>query len=400
MPTRQNLGPFPCSRAIKVKKKSNFPPKSAIRCLTIGSLIWLSQSLIACQANKNMKDSGVTRRESHLVLNNATLEQSNAKGQTVWKIQVKKANYSPDRKKADLQKIRGNLFQDGKLVLQVSADRGEIIKDGADISLKENIIAKDPRNGIIIRTDAIQWQPERDLVMIPDNLRGSHAKLEVAAKEGRYYTRKQRLELSGQIVATAKNPRLQLKTERLYWNIPQNKIIGDRHLEIVRYREQQVTDRLVTNRSQIDLKHNNVLIEDNIEFKSLDPPLQMSSNSLLWNYQERTVKSDQPMQLFHDRDGIRIVGNRAFVNLPQKLAQLDGGVQGNSSRNQAKLYAEKLTWNIGSQVVEAFGNITYEQVKPPQFHLTGERATGRLQDNSIVVTGGEHQQVVTEIVPQ
>lgn len=376
-------------------------PKSTMRCLTNGGLICLSLILISCQPlGKNPKDSGVTRRESHLVLNNATLEQSNAKGQTVWKIQVKEANYSPDRKKADLQKIRGNLFQDGKLVLEVSADRGEIIKDGADISLKENIIAKDPRNGIVIRTDAIQWRPEKDLVMIPDKLRGSHAKLEVAAREGRYYTRKQRLELSGQILATAKNPRLQLKTERLYWNIPQHKIIGDRHLEIVRYRDQEVTDRLVTNRSQIDLKQNSVLIEENIDFKSLDPPLQMSGNSLLWNYRDRTVKSDQPIELFHYRDQIKIVGNRAFVNLQEKLAELEGGVAGNSSHNQAKLYAEKLTWNIGSQVVQAFGNITYQQMKPPQFQLTGERATGRLQDNTMVVTGGDRQQVVTEIVPQ
>ena len=375
--------------------------KSVIRFLCSGSLIWLSLILVACQPlGKKVTDSGVTRRESQLVLNNATLEQSNSKGQTVWKIQVREANYSPDRKKADLRGIRGNLFQDGKLVLQVSGDRGEIVKDGADISLKDNVIAKDPRNGIVIRTDAIQWQPERDLVLIPDNLHGSHAKLEVTAKEGRYYTRKQRLELSDQILATAKNPRLQLKTERLYWNIPQHKIIGDRNLEIVRYQDRDVTDRLVTNRSQIDLKQNNVLIESNIEFKSLDPPLQMSGNSLLWNYQQRTVKSEQPIQLFHYRDGITIVGNQALVNLQEKFAQLQGGVQGNSSRNQAKLYAEKLTWNIDSQVVEAFGNITYEQVKPPQFHLTGERATGRLQDNSMVVTGGDHQQVVTEIVPQ
>ena len=226
------------------------------------------------------------------------------------------------------------------------------------------------------------------------------SKLEVTANEGRYYTRKQRLELSGQILATAKNPRLQVKTERLYWNIPQHKIIGDRNLEIVRYRDQSITDRLVTNRSQIDLKQNSVLIEDNIEFKSLDPPLQMSGNSLLWNYQQRTVKSEQPIQLFQYRDGITIVGNRALVNLNTKLAELEGGVEGNSNHNQAKLYAEKLTWNIGSQVLEAFGKITYEQVKPPQFHLTGERATGRLQDNSMVVTGGDHQQVVTEIVPQ
>jgi lipopolysaccharide export system protein LptC len=333
-------------------------------------------------------------------LNNATLEQSNVKGQTVWKIQVKKANYSPDRKKADLEEIRGNLFQDGKLVLQVSAERGEIVKDGSDISLKQNIIAKDPRNGIVIRTDAIEWQPERDLVRIPNNFRGSHAKLEVMAEEGRYYTRQQRLELIGKIVATAKNPRLQLKTERLYWNIPQHKIIGDRSMEIVRYQDQEITDRLVNNSSEIDLKNNSVLIKDNIEFKSLNPPLQMSGNSLLWNYKDRTVKSDQPIQLFHYRDGIKIAGNRARINLNQKVAQLEGGVEGSNSRNQAKLYAEKLTWNIASQVVEAVGNVTYQQAKPPQFYLTGQRATGSLQDNSLVVTGGDRQQVVTEIIPQ
>ena len=75
-----------------------------------------------------------------LILNNATLEQANPSGQPLWKIQVKKATYTQDQKIARLENIKGNIYQDGKVVLQVSADRGEVYKEVHEILLKDNIV--------------------------------------------------------------------------------------------------------------------------------------------------------------------------------------------------------------------------------------------------------------------
>jgi lipopolysaccharide assembly outer membrane protein LptD (OstA) len=119
---------------------------------------------------------------------------------------------------------------------------------------------------------------------------------------------------------------------------------------------------------------------------------------LSWNYKNRTVESDKPVQVVQYEDRVTITGNQASVNLDKQIAHLSGGVQGFSSRNQAKLYATDLTWNIASKIVEATGNVVYEQTDP-KFHLTGEHAIGILQQNSVVVSGNQKDRVVTEIYP-
>jgi LPS export ABC transporter protein LptC len=362
------------------------------------SLLTLSACQQPQQKSRNSSDFSSQELKSHLILNNATLEQSNSQGQTLWKIQVEKATYTPDRKKAQLTNIKGNIFQDGKRVLQVSADKGEVYRDGEEVFLQENILAFDPRNGTTIRSDEVEWRPKQDVLMVRKKLKGSHPKLEASATEGRYYTRKQQIELIGNIVANSRKSQLQLKTEHLIWQIPKEKLIGDRPLKMVRYQDKIITDQVTTNRAEVDIKNNTVLIQKNNEFKSLQPPVQIASNSVLWNYKDRIVKSDQPIKLIHYLDEITITGNQAQVDLNKKIAYLKGGVQGISQRNQAQLYANEVVWYISSKIVEATGNVTYQQAKP-KINLTGDKAVGTLQNNNVVVTSNSPKRVVTEIYP-
>jgi hypothetical protein len=57
-----------------------------------------------------------------------------------------------------------------------------------------------------------------------------------------------------------------------------------------------------------------------------------------------------------------------------------------------------MMWEIPTQKLQASGNVIYQQVNPP-FNTTGPTAVGRLQDQSIVVTGSAGTRVVTEIIP-
>jgi LPS export ABC transporter protein LptC len=383
---------------------SNFIQKRHLQpnwILTVGVLFLLS-AITSCQGNNQPQSNPdnsqqeAANAESKLILNNATLEQSNAKGEMLWKIQVDEAAYSPDRKKAQLTAVKGNIFQDGKIVLRIKADQGEIARDGQEIYLKENIVAVDPRNNAVMQSDEVEWIPQESVLMIRKNLRGSHPQLTASAKEGKYYATKQKLEFIGNIIAVSKKPRMQLKTEHLLWKIPEQKVIGDRLLNIVHFQDKIITDKLVANYAEIHLNIKQVIVKNNIEFKSIKPPIQVATNEFIWKYEARQLTSSKPVKLIHYQQGVIITGNQAEVDLTNSIAYLRGGVKGNSTANAAKLYSNNLTWNVNTQIIEALGNVIYQQTDP-DFNLTGEKAVGTIHDNKIVVSGNARDRVVTEI---
>ncbi len=382
-------------------KKQHLPPNLV---LTVG-MLFLASAITACQGNSESQNNSnnstqeVGNTESRLILNNATLEQSNAQGEILWKIQVDEAAYSPDRKKAQLTAVKGNIFEKGQIVLKIKADQGEIYRDGQEIYLKQNVVAVDPRNNAVMESDEVEWRPQESVLMVRKNLRGSHPQLKASAKEGKYYANKQEFELTGNIIATSNKPQMQLKTEHLLWKIPQQKVIGDRLLNMIRFQDKTITDKLVANRAEVHLNTKRVIVQENIEFKSIKPPVQVATNEIIWKYQDRQVTSSKPVTLIHYEQGVTITGNQAEVDLTNNIAYLRGGVQGNSTANAAKLYSNDLTWNINTQIIEALGNVIYEQTNP-DFNLTGEKAVGTINDNKIVVSGNGQDRVVTEIFPE
>lgn len=189
-----------------------------------------------------------------------------------------------------------------------------------------------------------------------------------------------------------------MKTEHLVWQIKEQKTNGEKRIWIERYKAKIVTDRVEADKSQVDLKTKIVTLNKNIQLTSLDPPLLMSSNSAIWNVNAETVVSDQPVRIVQQKENIILTANQGQVDLKQKVANLTGGVQAIGSKNQATVFANQMKWDMPTQNVQASGNVIYQQVNPP-FNTTGPTALGRLQDQSIVVTGGAGTRVVTEIIP-
>jgi LPS export ABC transporter protein LptC len=368
------------------------------------ALCFLAIALLsACKSEnrtekKLKQDTAATDIEGSLVFKNITLDQADEKGRPLWKVKAKQATYSKDKKVARIEQPSGDLYQDGKVVLQVSAASGEIRQDGKIVLLKGQITATDTRNGAVFKGDDLEWHPKEDLLIVRNNLKGTHPQLQATAKEGRYFTRKQQVELLGQVAAISKDPDLQMKTEHLIWQIKEQRANGEKRIWIERYKAKIVTDRVEADKSQVDLKTKIVTLNQNIQQTSIDPPLLMSSNSAIWNVNAETVVSDQPVRMVQQKENIILTANQGQVDLKQKVATLTGGVQAFGSRNQAKLYANQMKWDIPTQNVQASGNVSYQQVNPP-FNTTGPTAVGRLQDQSIVVSSAPGKRVVTEIIP-
>ena len=362
-------------------------------------LLLLIIGIVGCQTStlEPQQVSQENRSDTQLVLNNAVLEQSNAAENTVWKIKAESIVYSQDKQTATLNKVVGNLLQDGKIILQLSAKTGEVRDNGNVILLDEDIIASDPRNGSAIYSDAVEWRPQENQLLFKEKFTGIHPNLEITANKGKYLTDTESLEIQDDVVATTNQPTLRLKSDRLVWKIAQEQIESPAAIEIVRYNENQtITDRLVSDRAVVDLASNTATLNQNIELTSLDPQLQVATNFLTWNYQDRIGKTNQPIQIIERDRPISLTGNQGEINLQQQLAKLQNGVKGINRLKASELYARQLIWKIDTEEVEAVGNVVYEQ-GDPQARLTGEKAVGSLIDNNIVVTSNGKQQVTTVI---
>ncbi|MGK7952172.1 MAG: LPS export ABC transporter periplasmic protein LptC [Xenococcaceae cyanobacterium] len=362
-------------------------------------LLWL---LTACQSSyirEQSDNSREERSETQLTLENAILEQSNTKGNIIWKVKSNKTTYSPDRQTAKLEEVTANLLENGKIILQLSSRKGEIKQNGTIILLQEQILVTDPRNQAVVRSELAEWQPAAQILKISRGIEGSNDNLKVTADRGIYSIERQSLELAGNIIATTVNPSLQLKTDQLIWSIPQQKVIGNRPLEVVSYQNNRISDRVVAEQGNVDLQQNVISLQQNVEMRSQNPPIQIATNSLDWNYETRIVTSDSPIQIIDLDNQLNIVANQGTIDLDQQIANLDNGIKGTNNRNQSHLYARQLVWDIPTEKVEATGNVIYRQVDPP-LNLRGDKAIGTLNNNNVVITSKNRQnQVITEINP-
>lgn len=378
---------------VNLSLKVNFILKSCCFLLLL--------AVVGCQqSNSNTSASRISesRTQTQLILNNAILEQSNSEDNTVWKIQAKSSVYTEDKKIARLQAVTANFLQDGQVILRVSAEAGEVRNNGNLILLQDNIVAQDTRNGIVVKSDEIEWQPAKHLLSIRQNPIAIHPNLEVKAREGIYFTDTQNLELNNNIVATTIDPALQLKSDRLVWDIPQETLTTPLGLQIVRYQPDGNTiDSLVADRGTVNLSNNTATLSDNVELVSYEPQLRMATNSLIWNYQTRQVNADKPLKIIDRQHNLEVTGNQATADLNQNVVRLSNGVKGINYQDRAQIYAEKLIWQIDTKTIEATGNVVYQQ-SDPQINLAGEKAVGKLAEERLIVTGNQEKQVVSTIL--
>ena len=389
----------------KVRKKAAFSnsallPSSVAKGLFFFVLLW---GMAACQPalveEQQSDNNNLERLETQFTLENAILEQSNPQGNILWKVKSHKTVYSQDRQTAKLERVTANLLEDGQLIMQLSSNKGEIKENGLVILLQGQILVTDARNQAVVRSEEAEWRPSEHILLVHKRIRGSKENLEIEADRGKYLIDVQSLELEGNIVANTLQPSLRLKTDHLLWSIPQQKVIGTRPLEIVRYQDDTISDRVVANQGEVDLQKNVLYLQKDVEMRSLEPSLHIATNFVEWNYQTRVATSDQPIHIIDLENELDIIGNQGTIDLNQQVATLDKGIKGINNRNQSQLYAQNLVWDIPTEKVEATGNVIYQQVDP-LLNLTGDKAIGNLGNNSVVVTSNNQQnRVVTEIVP-
>lgn len=342
--------------------------------------------------------ANVSDFEGNLSFNNVTLEQADEQGRPLWNVKAKKAVYSKDKKIARIEFPVGDLYQNGQLVLKVKAKQGEIQEDGKLVFLRGEIVATDPRNGMTLKGTELEWRSQENILVARNQLVGTHQKMTATAKEGKYYSTNQQLELIGKVEGTSQDPDLRIRTERLFWLIPQSLLTTDQRIQIDRYLQKKVTETAIANASQVNIKTQVATLQKKVQMVSANPPLQLEGEALVWNIKNKLVVANQPVTIYHKQQQVLAKGQQGQMDLQRNIAILGKGARGIGLKNQSELIGQQVTWYISNEQFIAEGNVRYRQTDPP-LNLNGTKAVGRLRDQTVVVTGNPGDRVVTEIIP-
>jgi LPS export ABC transporter protein LptC len=337
--------------------------------------------------------------EAKLELEGLKFEQVDKQGKPLWKVRAERGVYTPDRKSAKVTNLDGDLYQDGRIVLHIKAKTGEVEQEGEKIVLRGDVVATEIRNQLVISGQEVEWQPKADLLLIRDRVRATQPKFQATAEQGKYLTRKQQLDLFGKITAVASDPRLAMQTEHITWIVKEQNIIGDRPTQIQRYKDNKITAKVTTNSFSTALDRKIINLQGNVRLDATSPLIQVDGESFVWDLDRETIVADRPLTILHPPEAVTFNANSGTLDLKGSVATLGGNATGVSSRNRAKLRADRLIWEIASQQLVGTGNVVYQQVDPA-IKFTGTRGVGKLQDRSIVVSSDGKQRVQTEFIPQ
>jgi LPS export ABC transporter protein LptC len=351
------------------------------------------------QSTKPQPSPTPTAIEAKLQLENLSFEQVDKQGKPMWKVRAQQGVYAPDRKRAKVTNLDGDLYQDGRVVVHITAKTGEVEQEGEKVILRGDVIAKETRNQLILIGQEVEWQPRSDLLVIRDRVQANEPKFQVNANEGKYISRKQQLDLAGKITAFSVDPRLAMQTEHLTWLVKDRKVIGDRSTQMQHYRGDRITDRVTANSFSTALDRKVINLQGKVQLNATNPPIQVNGESFSWNVDRELVTADRPLTIVHQQEAVTFTANGGELDLHQSTATLTGNTTGVSARNQAKLRSDRLIWQITSQQLVGTGNVVYQQIDPI-VKFTGTRGVGKLQDRSIVVSSDGKQQVQTEFIPK
>ncbi|BAT52904.1 hypothetical protein NOS3756_18460 [Nostoc sp. NIES-3756] len=367
--------------------------------LTTLLIIGLTACVGKLPANNQQNNSDPSKRDSSLTFFDVTLEQADEVGRPVWRVKAKQAQYTKEKEIGEALSPYGELYQDGQIVYQVKAEKADITQDGKQLFLKGKILATDPKNGVVLQGNELEWRPNEDLLIVRNKINGTHKQLQATAQEAKVKTREQRMDFSGGVVANSLDPQMQMRTEHLIWQIKEEKLIGDCPMQFDRYKNNQITDRGRGDSAEVNLKTKIATVNKNSQIDLLDPPVQIVSQSMNWNMNTETVKTNSPIRIFQRVDKLTVTANQGEMRIPQKTAYLRGNVNAVGQRRQT-LNSQKLTWYLDRKLVEAQGNVVYKQVDPA-LTFNGDTAVGNLETENIVVRGGNSgDRVVTEIIPE
>jgi lipopolysaccharide export system protein LptA len=335
------------------------------------------------------------------------LAQTDVKGKLLWKFQAKGVT-SKEGQSAAAQSIKGQLYEAGQPVFDIAAGQGSIRETNQQVNLQGNIQVTDRLHRAVFRGREAQWNPKTGQLVVRRGLTVTHPQIRLwanelqASKQGKVILVKGGVVMETRASGNKKDAqRLRLKTNQAVWNVEQQSFQAGTALE----NGQQPTMEIeqlnpiaekavaLAGQAKADLKRGVVELRNPVRLTL--GALVLTSRALTWETLTGRISTRELLQLQDPRRQVTVLANAGSVEQARNLVDLQGKVEVTGLKDRARLTSDQLLWNTQTERIEALGNVNYVQ-ESPAFTLRGPRAVGKLEAQTLRISGGD---VVTEILP-
>ena len=388
----------------------------------MGKGCWFGLVLVAalttiagCSSPEPSTDVGQSTDEfeGDLVFQNITLNRSDEQGRLLWEVTAAEARYSRDRKFAQLQKPKGKLYEAGKLLYEVQAERGEVEANGEVLRLRGKIRATDVRDRVKFEGKEAAWRPQQALFDVTKGMKVSRDDVVLTAGAGKASNRERRIELLGKTRTVSKKQGADFKADRLVWLLKDDRvdalgsvdgsfkklpvasaspgaspspqasgqgkaneyatIKADRmtwlRKESTLYASGKVqsagtgadgaTARVTSDKATWRRKDDVVDARGSVRAAGVEPdgtPLAMASDRMVWRRKEDwldALGNVQAAGVSGDGSPVQLSGDRVIWQRKEKILQATGNVEAISQEPTLRTKTERLVWQLGAKLVQS-----------------------------------------------
>ncbi|TAD77302.1 MAG: LPS export ABC transporter periplasmic protein LptC [Oscillatoriales cyanobacterium] len=350
--------------------------------------------------------------QGDLVFDNLTLNRADKKGQVLWEVRAKEGRYSRDRQLARLSDVKGKLFQDGKVIYEIAAQRGEVEQNGQVLKVSGKLRAKDLRDKMEFQGGEAIWEPTKFQLQMKGGVVLTHPQAIVRSEEAVAFSRDRRVELAKTVKLVSKDKQTKLDSDRLIWQMkadelqaigkvvatgskPALKLTGDR---LVWQRKKQITEA-IGNVVAVDDKGANRLSADRIVWQMKDqiaeaqgravavgqkPAMQLNADRIVWQMKDQIAEAQGRAVAVGQKPAMQLNADRIVWQLKDRVAQAIGNVVAVGQDPAVRVQSQRVVWQQTPQLVSSDTRTIIER-----FACAGgqcrisDRATGGLVDVSL-----------------
>ncbi|XFA72291.1 LPS export ABC transporter periplasmic protein LptC [Thermosynechococcaceae cyanobacterium Okahandja] len=360
-------------------------------------------------------------------LQRLTLRQTDEQGQILWLLEAEGARYSDGGlQEIEIANLRGDLRAAGQPVYKVEARAVTVRQRNGQLWIDGRTTVTDVEAKGTIVADQLVWRGDRSLLQAQKNLSIRYPQATITAERLEADSQRRELRALKGVRVTSTLPEvadLRLSTEALVWQQAQQRFlagVGTPGVTVVG----RGGDRLRAQEAEWAIPEQRLTLRRGVQVNLQEPNLVARGELIQWWIERQQVVSDAPIAVQYPSQGIRgqaqrgiffLADNRAiFENarlesqpqaaqlqaqrltwrIPQQQVDATGQVE--IRRANATLRTAQLLWRIPEQEVEAQGGVFYDQATP-RLQVQGQRAKGWLDRQEVIVSGGVRTQVPLQL---
>ncbi|WP_448513920.1 LPS export ABC transporter periplasmic protein LptC [Parathermosynechococcus lividus] len=361
-------------------------------------------------------------------LQNLTLRQTDDQGQILWLLQADGARYSDGGlQQIEIDNLRGDLRVAGKPTYTLEAKAVKVRQRNDQLWIEGRTTVTDVAARGTIVADQFVWRGDRALLQAQKNLQIRYPQVAITAQRLEADSQRQELRALKAVQVTSSLPEaqdLRLSTDVLVWQQEQERLLagvgGAGGVTVVGV----AGDRLRAQEAEWSIPQQQVTLRRSVQVDLQEPRLLARGELIQWRIDRQQIISDAPLTVEYPSQGITgqarrgvlfLDDNRAiFENarlqsqpqaaqlraqrltwrIPQQQVEASGHVE--IQRPNATLRTAQLVWRMPQQEVEAQGGVFYHQANP-RIQVRGQQAKGWLDRQEVIVTGRVQTQVPIQV---